>query len=48
MMVKDVVFFLKHAFLEMLPLVKTVKTEHRILNHRRAGSARSPSRRGSA
>ena len=27
MMVKDVVFFLKHAFLEMLPLVKTVKTE---------------------
>ena len=27
MMVKDVVFFLKHAFLEMLPLVKTAKTE---------------------
>ena len=27
MMVKDVVFFLKHAFLEMLPLAKTAKIE---------------------
>ena len=29
MMVKDVVFFLKHAFLEMLPLVKTEQSASR-------------------
>jgi hypothetical protein len=27
MMVKDVVFFLKHAFLEIVQLAKTAKTE---------------------
>ena len=27
MMVKDVIFFLKHAFLEIVPLAETAKTE---------------------
>lgn len=27
MMVKDVIFFLKHAFLEIVQLAKTAKTE---------------------